>query len=292
MWVKNKTLFLSGRRPCIIWGSFHTTWYLWRLRPFLPLFFPSPPPSPIFPCSPQAVELGVSNYNFYFFLFIGFKLFAHLSLTSNLYTHILTKAQLWLLLGCFTLSSFLHIPTFPVSVGCGSQGLVMGMHVVCFYCLGEVLQSLAFHPPSLTLPILLWYQFPSMTTGCRDSSNSRRSSHKGETGGDWLVLDPVDQGVHPGSRTGAGGKTQAFPSAAISHWLWSSWREGAVLPGGQVDVSSWCSAESWQRDLMERVLKLTSNPLLGEIHMWAQLICTYTFRLHSNMHQVLRANCI
>lgn len=233
------------------------------------------PPSFLAPLKLWSWECQIIIFTFFFPLDLNYlhSYLNYLSLTSNLYIHILTIAQLWLLLGCFTLSTFLHIPTFPISVSCGSQGLVMGTHVVCFYCLGDVLESLAFHPPALTLPVLLWYQFPSMTTGGRGGSNSRRSSHKGETGEDWLVLDPVDQGVHPGSRTGAGGKTQAFPSGAISHWLWSSWKEGAVLPGGayvcQLLVLSWVVAEGLNGEGFKAHLKSSpwGNPHVSAAHL-------------------------
>lgn len=239
------------------------------------------------------------NHNFYFFPSIGCKLFAPLSLTSAFCIYILTEAQLWHLLGCFTASSFLHIPKFPTSVSYVSQGLLMGTHVLCFYCLMEVLQPSAFLLLALILAALSWYQFSTTSSPGRGSSNSRHSSHKGEAGGDCLF--PVGWCFHAGPcRSGCAtclvsrvlGEDMGFPHCCVfplalkqlerrSSAAW--WSDAHCLL-----VLSWVR----ERELMEKVLKLTSNPLLGEIQMGAQLICACTSRLHSNMHQALRANCI
>lgn len=62
---------------------------------------------------------------------------------------------------------------------------------------------------------------------------------KGKTGGNCLF--PVRWCLRVGSsRSGSAsrltsrwqGKTEAFPTVAISQWLWSHWKEGEVLPWG------------------------------------------------------------
>lgn len=133
-----------------------------------------------------------------------------------------------------------------------SQGLVMGTYVLCFYHLMEVLQSSAFLLLALILTAL-HLQFPTTSSPARGSSNSRCSSHKGEAGGDRLF--PVGWWFHAGPcRSGCAtylvsrvlGEDVSFPHCCISHWLWSSWKEGAVLHGGQMHIGSrcWVIAES------------------------------------------------
>lgn len=204
--IKNNSCFFLADNA--VSSSFHATCCVCRLRPIHPLPHQSST-FPIFLCSCQAIKLR-SNYNFHFCLSIGFKLLAHLSLTSNLYIHILTEDQSWLLLGCITLSSFLHIPKFPISMSCGSQELVMDTYVEYFCCLWEDLLSSGFHFPTLTLAPLSECQFPITTDGSTGSSNSRHSSHKGRTAEDCL-----------------------FP---VGKWHSAAW--------GQMPVGSWCSAES------------------------------------------------
>lgn len=129
---------------------------------------------------------------------------------------------------------------------------------------------LGLSPPAPNLAALSWYQFPSTTAGGRGGSNSRCSSHKEETKGtasSQRDVPPCWTLCAPWLTSWGWGEDIGFPHCCnfplalkqLERRHSAAWGgRCASAPGAQLCHST---------ELLERVLKLTSNPLPGEIQM-------------------------